>query len=566
MFLSRRQFLKVTTGTVAAVALADKALALTALQPVVEVGNPLGEYPDRAWERVYHDQYRYDSSFTWVCSPNDTHACRVRSFVRNGVVMRVEQNYDHQTYEDLYGNRGTFAHNPRMCLKGYTMHRRVYGPYRLKGPLMRKGWKAWVDAGSPEFTPDVMSKYKFNARYLDDMLRVSWDTAFTYIAKAMIVIAERYSGEAGARRLREQGYPPEMIEMTKGSGVRCMKFRAGMPILGVIGKMAITRMNGGCGALLDVYTRKVKPGQAQGGRYWSNYTWHGDQNPAHPFWSGVQTSDIDMNDMRFSKLNTSWGKNFVENKMPEAHWKLESIERGARIVVITPEYNPTAYRADYWIPVRPETDGALFLGALKIIFDENMHDHDFCAAYTDMPLLIRSDTLQYLDPRDVIKGYKMPDFSKTYSGKVQTLNAAKIARLGGFMVWDINKGQAVPLHRELVGWHFRRSGIEPAMTGTYRVKLLNGREVDVLSVYQLYQVHLQDYDLDTVHQINRAPKDLIVRWSRDSGTIKPAAIHNGEGTNHYFHQTIIGRGAAMVLIVTGNVGKFGTGQHTWAGN
>ena len=464
MFLSRRQFLKVTTGTVAAVALADKALALTALQPVVEVGNPLGEYPDRAWERVYHDQYRYDSSFTWCCSPNDTHACRIRAFVRNGVVMRVEQNYDHQTYEDLYGNRGTFAHNPRMCLKGYTMHRRVYGPYRLKGPLMRRGWKAWMDAGSPEFTNDVMAKYKFNARYLDDMLRVSWDTAFTYIAKAMLIIAERYSGEAGARRLREQGYPPEMIEMTKGSAVRCFKFRAGMPILGVIGKMGITRMNGGCGALLDTYIRKVKPHQAQGGRYWSNYTWHGDQNPAHPFWNGIQASDIDMNDMRFSKLNTSWGKNFVENKMPEAHWKLESIERGARCVVITPEYNPTAYRADYWIPVRPATDAALFLGACKIIFDENMHDHDFCAAYTDMPILVRSDTLQYLDPRDVIQGYQLPDFSKTYSGKVQTLDPAKIARLGGFMVWDINKNQAVPIHRELVGWHFRNSGIEPAMT------------------------------------------------------------------------------------------------------
>ena len=139
MFLSRRQFLKVSAGTVAAVAVADKVLALTALQPVIEVGNPLGEYPDRSWERVYHDQYRYDSSFTWCCSPNDTHGCRVRAFVRNGVVMRVEQNYDHQTYEDLYGNRGTFAHNPRMCLKGYTFHRRVYGPYRLKGPLMRKG-------------------------------------------------------------------------------------------------------------------------------------------------------------------------------------------------------------------------------------------------------------------------------------------------------------------------------------------------------------------------------------------------------------------------------------------
>src|SRR3989442_5278580 len=72
MFLTRRQFMKASAGTIAALAIADKALALTALQPVIEVGNPLGEYPDRSWERVYHDQYRYDSSFSYICSPNDT--------------------------------------------------------------------------------------------------------------------------------------------------------------------------------------------------------------------------------------------------------------------------------------------------------------------------------------------------------------------------------------------------------------------------------------------------------------------------------------------------------------
>ncbi len=416
MFLSRRQFLKVTAGTVAAVAVADQVLALTALQPVIEVGNPLGDYPDRSWERVYHDQYRYDSSFTWVCSPNDTHACRVRAFVRNGVVMRVEQNYDHQTYEDLYGNRGTFAHNPRMCLKGFTFHRRVYGPYRLKGPLMRKGWKEWMDAGSPELTAETKRKYKFNSRFLDDMLRVSWDTAFTYAAKAMIIIATRYSGEAGARRLREQGYAPEMIEMMKGAGTRTFKHRAGMPVLGILGKMGNTRMNGGVNALLDTWIRKVSPEQAQGGRYWSNYTWHGDQNPSNPWWCGAQASDIDLSDMRFSKLNTSWGKNFVENKMPEAHWKLECIERGARVVVITPEYNPTAYRADYWMPLRPASDGAIFLGAMKILVDENMHDVDFLKGYTDSPVLVRTDTLQFLDPRDVVAAYQFPDFSKELFG------------------------------------------------------------------------------------------------------------------------------------------------------
>ena len=96
-----------------------------------------------------------------------------------------------------------------MCLKGYTFHRRVYGPYRLKGPLMRKGWKEWMDAGAPELTPDVKRKYKFDARFLDDMMRVSWDTAATYAAKGCILIATRYSGKrerggCGSRAMRRK--------------------------------------------------------------------------------------------------------------------------------------------------------------------------------------------------------------------------------------------------------------------------------------------------------------------------------------------------------------------------
>ena len=160
-----------------------------------------------------------------------------------------------------------------MCLKGFTFHRRVYGPYRLKGPLMRKGWKQWMDDGSPELTSDAKRKYKFDSRFLDDMVRVSWDTAFTYVAKGLIVIGTRYSGEAGARRLREQGYAPEMIEMMKGAGVRTFKHRAGMPVLGIVGKMMNTRFNGGCLPLLDSWIRKVDADKAQGGKYYSNYTW-----------------------------------------------------------------------------------------------------------------------------------------------------------------------------------------------------------------------------------------------------------------------------------------------------
>ena len=51
--------------------------------------NPLARSINREWEKIYRDQYKFDSAFDWVCSPNDTHACRVRAYVRNGIVTRM---------------------------------------------------------------------------------------------------------------------------------------------------------------------------------------------------------------------------------------------------------------------------------------------------------------------------------------------------------------------------------------------------------------------------------------------------------------------------------------------
>jgi len=136
--VSRRQFLQTALGAAAgASALAtaesigslglEPLFAAPVLIPTSQLINPLENYPNRGWEQVYHDQYAYDSSFTWVCSPNDTHECRLRAFVKNGVVLRSEQNYDCGKITDLYGNQATALWHPRGCSKGYTMHRRVYG-------------------------------------------------------------------------------------------------------------------------------------------------------------------------------------------------------------------------------------------------------------------------------------------------------------------------------------------------------------------------------------------------------------------------------------------------------
>jgi len=568
MKLTRRQFLKGVAGTGAGAALGGLALRplqVQALEIPVQVGNPLEVYPKRDWEQIYEEQYKYESTFTWVCSPNDTHACRVKSFVRNGIVTRQEQNYDVQRYSDIYGNTATPTWNPRMCLKGYTMHRRVYGPYRLKYPLIRKGWKQWADDDFPELTAENKTKYKFDARGQDELLRASWDDAYTYIARALVNIAKRYSGTTGANLLKEQGYPQEMIDDMEGAGTRTFKFRGGMGLLGVFGKYGIYRLNNSM-AYLDSHIRGVSPDQAKGGRLWSNYTWHGDQAPGHPWVHGLQTSDCDFNDLRFSKLIILDGKNLVENKMADSHFFIECMERGAKIVVISPEYSPPSTKADYWLPIRPQSDTALFLGISKILIDEKLYDTDFVKGYTDMPLLVRTDTLKRLQAADIFPDYQNADITQGASFKIQGLTPEQREIIGDFVVWDTITNSPQVITRDDIGSKMTEKRMDPALEGTFTVQTVRGEDIEVMPLFEMYKVHLKDYDLETVFQITHTPKEMITRLAHDIATIKPVAIHQGEGINHWFHATEINRSSYLPLMLTGNIGQPGAGSHTWAGN
>jgi nitrate reductase alpha subunit len=565
MEISRRDFLKTGVTAGAVLGLADPALALRALAPALEVGNPLDQYPARDWEKVYRDQYHYDGSFTWVCSPNCTHECRLRAFVRNGVFLRSEQNYDGQRIGDLMGNTATASWNPRGCLNGFTFQRRVYGPYRLRYPMIRKGWKQWADDGFPELTPEARAKYKFHARGQDELVRASWDEAYGYAAKGMIAIARRYSGEEGKRRLLAQGYPEEMLTHWGGAGTRTFKCRGGMGLLGVIGKYGMYRFANTLG-LLDAHVRGVGPAEAKGGRNWSNYTWHGDQAPGHPFVHGLQGSDVDLNELRFAKLHIGWGKNLVENKRADNHYFIELMERGAKIVCVVPEYSPPASKADYWIPVRPNSDTALLLGISRIIIDEKWYDAQYVKRFTDLPLLVRTDTLRRLKPEEIFAGYQPPDLGQGPSMKRHGLTPEYRKKLGDFVVWDARTNGPRALSRDDVGDRMEAQGIDPALEGKFAVRTVDGKSAEVMPLFEAYKIHLGDYDLDTVHEITHAPKDLVRRLAKDIATIKPVAIHVGEGINHWFHATLVNRATYLPLMLTGNVGLVGSGSHTWAGN
>ena len=559
----RRDFLKSALAAGGGV-LVGPQLRMFGFDPV-DVDNPLAGYPERGWEKVYRDQYRYDSTFDWVCAPNDTHECRVRAYVRNNVITRMGADYAHHTFKDRDGNAASRNWGPRQCAKGYTFHRVVYGPYRLKYPLVREGWRRWAEAGFPVLTDALRTKYKFDSRGTDRLVKCKWDDALRWMAKGYVAIAKAYSGAEGRKRLLAQGYAKEMVDETHGAGTRCLKFRGGMGLLGVIGKYGMYRLTNSM-ALVDQKIRGVSPDEAKGGRRWSNYTWHGDQAPGHPWVHGLQTSDCDFNDLRFSKLIIMDGKNLVENKMADSHWAIECMERGAKIVVIAPEYGAPSTKADYWLPIREATDAALFLGISKLIIDRKQFDTDFVKRFTDMPLLVRTDNLKRLRAAEVFPGYQSRLAKDGPSLGLQGMSAEQHSLLGDYVVWDKKTGKPAALTRDEVGGRMERLGLDPALDGRFQVKDVSGKTIEVMPLFEMYKVHLADYDLDTVVEITRTPKELIDRLATDIATMKPVAIHQGEGINHWFHATEMNRAKYLPLMLTGNIGKPGAGGHTWAGN
>ena len=566
--VTRRQFIKVAGGAGLAAFSGVLSLDLLALEAYPGIENPLLKYPNRGWEQIYRDQYAYDTSFTVICAPNDTHMCRLRAFARNGVVTRLEQNYDGANYGDPQGNTSTAHWNPRGCLKGYTLHRRVYGPYRLRAPMIRAGWKEWADDGFPSLSddPELRTRYRFDSRGTDTFVRLTWDEVDDYAARGLEAIARTYSGEEGHRRLTdEDSYEPEMLEFWEESGVRTMKFGSSLPVHGVAGKFGLFRFANML-ALLDAGVRGVSPEEAVGARDWSEYTWRGDQAPGFPFVHGLQTTEVDFNDLRNSRLLIQVGKNLVENKMPESHWFHEIMERGGKIVSIVPEYGPQSSKSDYWIPVRAGlSDTAIFLYLAKELIDGDRYDVGFAQRFTDLPLLIRLDTLTRLRADEVFAGHQPLLDPEGPSFTLHGMTAEQYDVIGDRVVRDTS-GQLRAMHREHVGDRMTEAGIDPEVDWRGTVVLADGTEVEAATALNLYREHLADYDLDTVADITGSPPELLRRLLEDVATIRPMSIQVGEGVNHYFHATLHNRATYLVAMLTGQIGIPGAGVSTWAGN
>lgn len=94
------------------------------------------------------------------------------------------------------------------------------------------------------------------------------------------------------------------------------------------------------------------------------------------------TAGVDPESIVHSRYIILWATNTISTNLHLWPIIAEAQRNGAKVVCIDPMRHRTAQRADWHIPIRPGTDGALALAMMSVIISEGLTDEDYVANHT----------------------------------------------------------------------------------------------------------------------------------------------------------------------------------------
>ncbi len=236
-----------------------------------------------------------------------------------------------------------------------------------------------------------------------------------------------------------------------------------------------------------------------------------------PLWDGAEYAK--------SKCIVLWGAN---PNWTEGHYTnvpmVEGREQGAKLIVVDPHFeHPMAHKADYWLPVKPGTDGALIMAWMNVIIKEDLFDRKFVEKWTNASHLINAENMA-------------------------PLTEAMIRESGDdkqFVVWDQESGQAVG---------FKKEGIKPALEGTFEVTLVTGEKCSAKTVWSLFLERVERFPPEKAAEITWVDAQLIRDSARLYAENSPGAcIATMQGLEPQLNCTSSIRDICVLIAITGNL-------------
>lgn len=313
---------------------------------------------DRTWEDAYRKRWQHDKVVRSTHGVNCTGSCSWKIYVKGGIVTWETQQTDYpRTRPDMPN------HEPRGCSRGASYSWYLYSANRLKHPLIRsrllKAWRAaratrtpvaaWASIVENPATRDSYVKQ----RGLGGFVRADWAEVNEIIASANAHTAKKHG-------------PDRVIGFSPIPAMSMVSYAAGSRYLSLLG-----------------------------GTCMSFYDWYCDLPPASPMTWGEQTDVPESADWYNSGFLMLWGSNVPQTRTPDAHFYTEARYKGAKSVVISPDYSEASKFGDMWLSPKQGTDAALAMAFGHVILKEFYLDRqvpyfqEYARQYTDMPMLVR---------------------------------------------------------------------------------------------------------------------------------------------------------------------------------
>ena len=232
-----------------------------------------------------------------------------------------------------------------------------------------------------------------------------------------------------------------------------------------------------------------------------------------------------------------WHMNPLYTRIPSAHFIWEARYHGSEVVSIAPDYNASSIHADLYVPIEPGTDAALALAMCQIIIDEGKVNEAFVREQTDLPLLVRTDNGRFLRESDLEAGGRDDQF---YFLDEKSGGIAKAPR-GTLELGDV----------------------APALRGSAKAHVTGSKEVEVRPAFEVLRERLADYTPEVASKITGVSPDTIRNLARKVAAAKAVHMLQGFNVNKYYHGDLMERAMALVMALTGNFGRKGTGMRGW---